>query len=359
MVSVGSLGCSLAHYCSSVSRADRFISGFYYDYRCLDSCVSLEQYLLLLWFSMTHIIAFFRSVKLHSAFWLLIVSAHSLGANPAATVVIDDDVLIDYKKFIANKEPMSLDTYSGVGSRRDIVELLLFIQILEVGGFSHEIDFHNEHSYRRMLAMVASGKVLAYGTPAWSGDLVGQEHKYWYSEEMVRAEDFVVGAYTSVNNLKALESGAKNLHQLSAVTSRQWRVDWNVLNNLKVKHLYSASNWPNMLKMVGAQRADFTLSPFYPNPEMAIRKDGVTLVPIPNVRISLGEGRRWAVSLKHPMSSEMQKAIAKGMEMFRQRGTIERAYTESGFFDSRVSHWPIINANNKAKNLLLEGVNIQ
>lgn len=284
-----------------------------------------------------------RTMNIKCVLLALSACVYSIGLSAAAVVVIDDDVLIDYTKFVANRDPVTVDTYAGANSRRDIVELLLFMQMLDAGGFSHEIQLHNEHSYRRMLAMVASGEALAYGTPAWSGDLIGYEHKYWYSPEMVSAEEFVVGAYTSEKNQRALAAGAENLNQLSAVTSRQWRVDWDVLENLKVKRLYSASNWPNMLKMVGAQRADFTLSPFYPGADMIIRQDDITLVPIPNVRISMGEGRRWAVSLKHPLSEEMQAALVKGMEIFRQRGTIARAYTESGFFDPRVSEWPIIN----------------
>lgn len=284
------------------------------------------------------------SKSIQSALLALIACVYSLGLSAAAVIVVDDDVLIDYTKFISNKDPISIDTYAGANSRRDVVELLLFIQMLDAGGFAHKIKLHHEHSYRRMLAMVASGEVLAYGTPAWSGDLVGSEQRYWYSEEMVSADQFVVGAYTSADNNHALAISAKNINQLSAVTSKQWRVDWNVLKNLKIKNLYSATNFPNMLKMVGAQRADFTLSPFYPSADMSIRQGNITLVPIPNIRISMKEGRRWAVSKVHPMSEDMQAALEKGMAIFRQQGTITRAYTESGFFDSRVSEWPVINA---------------
>lgn len=286
---------------------------------------------------------FLRSTHIQSVVLAIVASVYSLVLS-AAVVVIDDDVFIDYTKFIADRNPISVDTYAGANSRRDVIELLLFMQILDAGGFSHKIKLHSENSYRRMLAMVASGEALAYGTPAWSGDLVGYENKYWYSEEMVRANEFVVGAYTSEKNARALSTEAQHLNQLTAVTSRQWRVDWNVLKDLKVKSQYSASNFPNMLKMVGARRADFTLSPFYPNSDMKIRQGSITLIPIPNIRISMGEGRRWAVSLNHPMSVDIQKAIAKGMGIFRQRGTITRAYTESGFFDPRVSAWPIVNA---------------
>tara|TARA_B110000116_G_scaffold98106_1_gene85391 strand:+ start:405 stop:1328 length:924 start_codon:yes stop_codon:yes gene_type:complete len=267
----------------------------------------------------------------------------------AAIVAIDEDVVIDYYKFIGQRNPLHIKSYTGPHSRRDVIELLLLLQILDAGGFKEKVELLKQNSYRRTLSMIRTGDALAYGTPAWSGDVSNNHESYWVSKEMIRSNEFLVGAYTSEDNLLALSANAKNFSALSAVSSKQWRVDWNILQSLRVKALHNATSWPRMIKMVGAQRVDFTLSPFYPSPSMKITRDDITLVPIPNIRISMGESRLWVVSRKHPDSEAMQLAITKGMAKFRQQGTIVRAYTESGFFDPRVKNWKVLNPDTVAQ----------
>lgn len=273
---------------------------------------------------------------------LLLIVASSNSFAQKSLIVLNENVLLDYWRFVGQREPMEVNTYSGTHSRRDVIELLLLMQMLELGGFNHEIKFHPEHSYKRILHMLSQGYANVYGTPVWHLDIASEPELFWASEAMVRPGEFVVGIYTSPSNLTAMRATADTITNLTAVSSRQWSADWATLTALKLKWLYNTNTWDHMVKMVNAGRADFTLSPFYPTDDMRLKVGNVTLAPIPNLRLAFNDSRHWAVSRKHPNGPEMQEAIAKGMAILRQRGTIVRAYTESGFFDQRVKHWPVI-----------------
>jgi len=57
----------------------------------------------------------------------------------------------------------------------------------------------------------------------------------------------------------------------------------------------------------------------------------------------LNDSRHFVVSKKHPKGKETFIALQKGLTILRQRGTITKAFQDSGFFNQQVKNWPIIN----------------
>ena len=56
-------------------------------------------------------------------------------------IVIPGDVKRDYELFVSGRDPLEIKDYSGLGSRRDVVEVVLIQQALALGGITEPIRF--------------------------------------------------------------------------------------------------------------------------------------------------------------------------------------------------------------------------
>lgn len=273
---------------------------------------------------------------------LLQVSS-TLLAQDGIELAIDDDNLTDYTQFVGGRDINSINYYGGPFARRDSIEPVLFLQMIRLGGYDKAISMHRVKSYRRVLQLVASGRLASYGNTIWSTDTKGIEPRYFVSEASVQTGEFVVGIYTHPNNKKALQSRTlPDIQQLTAVSSKHW-VDWKTLESMDFNRLHNTHLWVNMVRMVYSDRADITLAPFQPNDDMSLSSEGLVLIPIPNVRIAINDSRHWVVSREHPDGERIFAALQRGMAEFQRNGRITRAYKESGFFNSQVEDWPILN----------------
>lgn len=261
----------------------------------------------------------------------------------AASVVMDADILVDYERFKSGRNVIEIDHYGGAHARRDVIEVVLLHQALYLGGYRDVLELAPEDSYRRLLQKVSSGQVTVSGVPVWDEDT--HSVSLYRTEAIIREGEFVVGLYTSPYNEKALAvTKASDLHALTIVSTPQWRSDWRTVQSMDFSQIYDTFLWPMMVKMVWSKRADVTLAPFQPNDSMAAYSEGLSLVPIPNIKVSLRGSRHWVVSRVDPEGARLFAALEKGVSILRQQGRINRAYIESGFFDPRVKDWKVINA---------------
>lgn len=265
-------------------------------------------------------------------------------ALPSLAMVADVDVLHDLELFLSGRNVYDIEYYGGSYSRRDVVETILAFQALREGGLENSITLHGESNYRRVLRMVANGNVLLSGPLLWKEDIEQLRGELYMSEPLVKDGEFVAGLYSHPSNKKALSlSTLSDFHKLKATSSRHWRNDWRVLTALQPLSLYDAVEWEQMVRMVAAGRADITLAPFQPTEDMSLILDDMTLVPIPNVKVYFPGSRHWIVSRRHAYGKPVFQALTRGLAIFRQEGRIRRAYRESGFFNSRVENWRVLN----------------
>lgn len=279
---------------------------------------------------------------------VLISSWAALAAEPskALQIAYGADNIPDYKAFLGNNNPEDITIYSGNKARRDVIDGVLFVQALRLGGIKDEIEFVSFGTYKRMLHAIAKGQVVAGAQTNWGRDTLNKS-QYYDTQPLVREGEFVVGIYTAIDNKKALASQSlADLQQLSAVSSKQWRNDWQRLEQLNLKALYNVPIWEHMVKMVASKRADFTLAPFQPNPDFKLLFDNVVLVPIPNIKLALEGTRHWTVSRQHPDGVRIFNALEKGLQQLHTDGRVKQAYTESGFFTEAVTKWSLISTSN-------------
>lgn len=252
------------------------------------------------------------------------------------------DNIPDFEAFLDGKKAENINSYNGHKARRDVIDGVLFVQALRLGGIEQEIEFISFGTYKRMLHAIAKGQVVAGAQTNWGRDTLNKA-QFYNTQPLVQEGEFVVGLYTSASNKKALSAQSlADLKTLSAVSSKQWRNDWQRLQKLGVKPLYNVPIWDQMVKMVASERADFTLAPFQANRDFQLFFDNVILVPIPNIKLALPGTRHWTVSQQHPDSIRVFNALEKGLQQLRADGRIKRAYTESGFFTTAVNDWNLI-----------------
>jgi hypothetical protein len=276
---------------------------------------------------------------------LLAVSTVALASDErAAAIGLLPDIKNDYLLFMAGRKPADVDYYGGPHARRDVAELVLLQQALDLGGFNQRIVFIEEENYFRSIRNAVEGKTLTMSGTIWLQDLEAVKEKIFISQALVRDGEFVVGVYTSPRNRKALASKTlAELTQLRVVSSRQWKPDLRALESLGFQHIMYTPNWVNMVRMINAGRVDLTLAPFGLQENMHIAVEGIDLAPVPGIKIMIPGSRHWPVSRKHPLGQEFYAALEKGLQQLRAKGTIERAYRECGFFHSAVTDWTLLN----------------
>jgi hypothetical protein len=123
-----------------------------------------------------------------------------------------------------------------------------------------------------------------------------------------------------------------DLQKLTAISTPKWRTDWQTLQQLSLKEIVVQDSWLSMVRMVNLQWVDFILMPFNSTPDKSFTMEKIHLVPVQGIGIILKDSRHFVISKLHPKGSEAFQAINKGLKILRKKGTISKAYEQSGFF---------------------------
>lgn len=260
------------------------------------------------------------------------------------SVALSDNIAKDVERFLSGRHPSEISTYKGKHARRGVISLILLRQALHNAGLSGDISIRTEKVFLRNLNYTRDGMITMIGEPVWLEDVKHSKDKLFISSAMIREGEFVAGLFTHPGHPLISTSLNKNtLKNYSAVSNRTWKNDWALLEKLGPKNIQHSLFWSNIVKMVYAGRADFTLVPFQDTPELTISAYGVTLKAIPGVKVVFEGSRHFAVSRKHPLGASTYSALEAGLAKLRRDGTISRAYTEAGVFNERSQNWLQLN----------------
>ncbi|MCE2594942.1 hypothetical protein K6Y31_08950 [Motilimonas cestriensis] len=255
-------------------------------------------------------------------------------------IVLPADVKADYETYIAGRDPLTMTNYTGNGARRDVVEVVLVQQALKFGGIDSPVRFITADSHARIIKQVLAGRAVLAGNSIWLDLLTSSEELLYVSQPIIESGQFEAGLYTIESNKTALKAkGMDEIRSLIAVSSKAWIIDWQTLNAMKMRKLINTVKWSSMVKMVNIGRADFLLAPFQPTPDMSFDPEGVKLIPIPNLKIGLQGSRHFAISKRHPQGKAVAEALDRGIAIMKERGLVNQAYQDSGFFNTKVKDW--------------------
>ncbi len=278
---------------------------------------------------------------------LLLANVHAEPLHEPIRILVTDSDLQQFQLMVGERDVNAITDYTGQHSNREAVELVLLHQALYLGGYRGDIELVSENNYSRILRLLEQGKATLAGTTVWSRDLVNRQ-SFLVSDAVIRRGEFTVGVYVNPENDTALNARElSDYASLSAVSNRNWPVDWRTLEAMNLAHLHHINSMELMVKMIGAGRGDFVLAPFSSRDDLAIHEFGTHQVPVPGVKVLFEDSRHWVASERHPMGATAYNALQAGLAQLRESHRVERAYRQSGFFNEKVADWQIINQANK------------
>jgi hypothetical protein len=267
-----------------------------------------------------------------------LLPAWAAGA-PLLPALIPDDVLLDYQRFLAGRAPTAVTDYGGPQSRRDVVEVVLIHQALARQDRTLRLSMAPMPTSQRLQAELRIGHAACSATTYWREDFPKPDGLL-FSDPVLREGEFEAGLYTMPGNAQALAARhLGDVQQLRVLSNNTWRVDWLTLEQLGITRLQHVASWNLMPRMLQQGRADLLLAPFQPTPDLAMAVDGVRLVPIPGLKVSMRGTRHFLVSATHPLGPRLREQLNAGLAWLRQQGLVRRAYEQSGFFNAKVAAW--------------------
>ncbi|MFH6953982.1 hypothetical protein ACHSBP_12915 [Pseudoalteromonas sp. XMcav1-K] len=274
----------------------------------------------------------------------LLLFNHGLAFAQVIDIYIRDDVYKDYQTFVNGRDIATISNFNGNAIRRDVVDMIIAQKALKLGGFNHSFNYIPGKVNFRNTRMLETGKLLISFDTYWLSDAHAKTKYLHISKPIIRQGEYIAGVYTKAGREKALGlTQMSDFKRLSAVSTPKWRTDWKTLSDLPLKELVIEHEWISMARMVNTGWVDFMLMPFNSTTDQSFKLDKINLVPVPNVAIELKDSRHFVISRNHPLGSQAYLALEKGLNMLRNQGEIEKAYTQAGFFVDK-QNLNIINA---------------
>ncbi|WP_076541058.1 ABC transporter substrate-binding protein [Shewanella sp. UCD-KL21] len=246
-----------------------------------------------------------------------------------------------YFKWDRNINCSDISDFSQMNTHRGEVELALLCKALQLGGISPEIQLQQVPNYSRALVEAKSGNVLMPAETVWRNEI--NEALFFVSNPIFDAGTVELGIYALANNTEIMQvKTSAELKEFVCASSENWYEDWAVLQQIGIT-AYSVATQNLMFKMVSKGRADFVLSEFSSEENFAIEIEGITLIPVPNIKINMDNSRHFVISKKAADAEKIYQALQKGLKQLRADGTINSAFYQSGFMSPKVKDWQVIN----------------
>lgn len=257
-------------------------------------------------------------------------------------ILIPEDVKRDYIHFLDGRDPLTIKDFSSPYARRDVVEVNLLIQALFLGGNNKDYELLTSYTANSHIQLLTRGNVDLIGTSVWKNMFAPSS--VLFSHAIIKHGQFEAGLYTSPTNHQMLFTRTKQqLKKRSAISNRNWTVDWQTLPELQLQRIWYTDKWSDMVEMVYQQRVDFLLAPFQANPEMAINLNGMKLIPVRGVKVALAGSRHFAISKQSPYATQLVEQLNLGLQKLAEQQLISKAYSQSGFYHPAVKTWQKLN----------------
>ena len=272
----------------------------------------------------------------------------TLETQPNAIVIFVPPIVLDkLKTFLQPSEsPETFDDFARAGNYRDLTDYFLLRRALTAGGSQLPVEVKPwpDVSYDRLVLRLRAGQATVFSNGIWREDFSGEDDQLKVTSPLMAFGELEAGLFMSPDNPKLHTTKTlADVHKLTAVSSKQWRPDWNALEQLGLEGIYDNVHWESMVKMVRSKRVDFMLSGFSRLPDLSYQALGITLVPVPGVKVKLPGSRGWVVSMVNTQGPAAYKAIEKGLKILHEQGVIVRAYRGAGAINDQVADWKVLN----------------
>lgn len=268
-----------------------------------------------------------------------------LPSDQLARIGIPTDVMDDYQQFLDGRNPSEISHFSGTYSRRDVVELALFMREMQQRLPELTIDLVAIDNYAIGLEQVRTGKISALATTCWLADLRPYLEDTLISDAIVQDGQSRVGLFCLATNKTAHAlTSVEDLRQLKVVSNSDWSADWQTLSDLGIKKRVDVKTWRQMIYMVSCDEVDIVLAPFPSHHQLSIEFDGCTLVPVQGQVIVL-HGSRHFVAARDRIGLQIAESVFPALHALVKDGSVAQAFTECGFLNQETAGWNVIGNN--------------
>ncbi|NIZ00092.1 amino acid ABC transporter substrate-binding protein [Thalassospira lucentensis] len=229
------------------------------------------------------------------------------------------------------------------GPAADNVSLMnysIMREALKVGGIKAHIKPVPSPNSERSRMMVQTGAADIKTDWAFNIDDSPNALK---TEPFIRVGEYEKGLYTSrrVAGLYA-NTPAESIQTLRAVSLRNWRLDWQVLESLTPASVMNVATQEQIFSLIEAGRADFTLLAFSSAKGMMREINGIELFPIPGVKVALAGSQHFMVSRHLKDADALVAGLNRGIKILYKNGFIRRCLINSGIVNPQVADWKLL-----------------
>ncbi len=265
-----------------------------------------------------------------------------LPSEKLARIGVPTDVMDDYRQFLDGRNLVEIDNFSGAYSRRDVVELALFIREMQQRLPDLTIDLVAIDSYAIGIEQVRSGKISALATSCWLADLRPYLEDTLISDAIVQDGQSRVGLFClSTNKTAHVLSTVEDLRKLKVVSNSDWSADWQTLSDLDIKKCVDVKTWRQMVYMVSCGEVDLLLAPFPAHHQLQIEFDGCTLLPVRG-RVIVLHGSRHLVAARDHVGLQIAETVFPALHALVTDGSVAKAFAECGFLNEETASWSVI-----------------
>lgn len=233
-----------------------------------------------------------------------------------------------------------IKNYKNANAIRPVVDLILELQALKAGGLDFDFELVRALTYELAKIEVVEGRAALTAETIWDDEIDVHAKALLRTEPIIRNGEFVKGVYVLPGNEQLLKlSTAEELRACVGAVVSGWALDVKTMEDIKLKGLVKTATPEVVFAAIQKKQAEFTLAEFSGRPDMSTELAGVKLVPVPQCKVAIMGSRSWIVAKSTPNAAAIHKALAAGTKILRDNGTIERAYSECGFFNPRVADW--------------------
>ena len=212
---------------------------------------------------------------------------------------------------------------------------------LNAAGFAANVKVVPSPNSERSRMMVSKG--VADIKSDWSFN-IDADPEVLKSAPILRQGTVEKGIYVRQDNVTLRNyKPISDVHHMSAVSIRTWRLDWEVLESLGPASLSSAATKQQMFAMINANRADFTLLEFSSGPGMVHDLENIRLYPMPGIKVILPASQHFMISRHLPDAQKIVAALNTGINALHNNGFIHQCLTNSGIINEQVRDWHILN----------------
>ena len=245
-----------------------------------------------------------------------------------------------FNNWTASTSWSEIKNFKNGNASRPVVDLVLQLQALKAGGLDFDFEVVRALTYELAKQAVIEGNADLTAETIWDDEIAANTAAFVGTDPIIRKGEFVKGIYVLPSNEKLLKlTSLDDLKGSVAAVVASWALDVKTVESLPLKSVHKAATPELVYGAIQKGQADFVLDEFSSQPDMRVERGGVKLIPVPGYKIGIIGSRSWIVSKKSEDADAVLKALMAGTKVLRDNGTIQRAYTESGFFNPKVADW--------------------